>query len=170
MSRIVLAGLTIAGLMLGSVARAEDDGVAGRAANAGEKKADAKADGADAAKTRDAKPGSVTKSGKLGEKPVNAADGVLAVLKVYVPGKSATKGRRIKAADAPATKDETLNLMAASADVAGKLRELTLKSAFVDVTGVVNGDVMKITEVTQTEDKSAAESKARGAKRKAVEQ
>jgi hypothetical protein len=162
----------MAGLLLGAAARAEDDGVASRAANAGEKKADTKADGADAAKTRDAKPGSVTKSGKLAEKPVNAADGVLAVLKVYVPGKSTPKGRKAKAADADTkdtkdTKDDTLNLMAASADVAVKLKELTLKSAFVDVTGVVTGDVMKITDVTQTEDKSAADKKPKSRRKPA---
>jgi hypothetical protein len=95
-----------------------------------------------------------TKSGVLSEKPVNAAEGVVAVLTVKSGDEQADKKAAKKAAKkggaAPTAKEEKLNLLA-TGDVATKLTDLAKKSATVEVTGVVNADTgtMKVSAVTE---------------------
>ena len=46
-------------------------------------------------------------------------------------------------------KDTMINLMAADGDVAAKVKELTLKSAYVEVTGSLLADTLKVTEIKE---------------------
>jgi hypothetical protein len=113
-----------------------------------------------------------TKSGTLGEKPLTAAEGIVAVLHVRTGaaapagdgGKKAAKkaakadgGKKAKKAmDAAAPGTEQTFYLAASGEVATKLADLARRSAQVTVTGVVAGDTIKVSSITE----SAAPAKA----------
>lgn len=112
-----------------------------------------KVDKADAggAKMAEAKSGTQTKIGTLAAKPLNAPDGVLAVLRV--PSESgqregAAKGKRL-GKGAAEKKEDTFDLMAAGAEMAVKIKELTAKEAYVEVTGTVDGEVMRVSSVKE---------------------
>ncbi|MGD0092741.1 MAG: hypothetical protein ABSE73_22750 [Planctomycetota bacterium] len=119
------------------------------------KPADAKATDAKAAdaKPADEKPTEI-KTGTLSEKPVNAADGVVAVLTVKSgddhSGKKGEKKHSKKNADTPPA-DQKFNLLA-TGDIATKIADLVKKEATADVTGTVNLDTMtiKVTAVTES--------------------
>jgi hypothetical protein len=144
MRKYSFLGLLVLAIVCSYALRAED------AKKTDEKPADAKA--ADA-KPADDKPTEI-KTGVLSEKPVNAADGVVAVLTVKngpdpAAGKAAKK-RNKKGGDTPPA-EQKFNLLA-TGDIATKLTDLTKKGATADVTGVVNLDAMtmKVTAVTES--------------------
>lgn len=89
----------------------------------------------DAAKPAATKPDE-TRSGKLMEKPTNAVEGVVAVLR-------------------SSTADVDINL-AASGDIAAKLTELLKKGAEVQVSGPLANGVMKVANVVEVEAKKPA--------------
>jgi len=153
MSKLMFAVAVFAALVIVS-ARGEDE--AGGRTSVAPKVNKPKAD-ADAPKAGDTRAvTTASKTGTLGEKPVNAADGVVAVLHVKTEadvGKREGTGRSKRTAKAP-EKEETINLMAASPDLAAKLKELTAKSAAVTVTGSLSDDTMKVTDVTLADDKT----------------
>lgn len=92
----------------------------------------------DAAKPAEAKPAAdETRSGKLTEKPANAVEGVVAVL----------RGQ---------TADLDVNL-AASGDLAAKLAELLKKGSEVQVSGPIANGVMKVANVVEVEAKKPAD-------------
>jgi len=110
-----------------------------------------------------------TKSGVLSEKPVNAAEGVVAVLTIKSGDDQADKKAARKAAKKgggqPAAKEDKLNLLA-TGDVATKLTDLAKKGATVEVTGVVNNDTMtmKVSAVTEKAAAGDTEKKHKGRK------
>jgi len=165
MRRNVLPLLLVAALSLGAAVRAADDagGRAPVAPKAGDKtKADTKV--ADT-KPAEARAETVTKQGTLAKKPADAADGVIAMLlvkneKAAKPVRTPRGSKVAKTAD----KDVTINLMAADGDVAAKVKELALKSAYVEVTGSLTGDVLKVTEIKETQ--KPADDTKKPAKRK----
>ena len=111
--KYILAAFLACGLILSNAARADDEKKPGAAA--------------------EAKPGAdETRSGKLQDKPANAAEGVVAVL------------------HSKKTDDLTLS---ASGDIATKLGDLLKKGASVKVTGAITKGVMKVSNVVETESK-----------------
>jgi len=90
----------------------------------------------DAVKPADKPKPDETRSGKLMEKPPNAVEGVVAVLR-------------------SSTADVDINL-AASGDIAAKLAELLKKGAEVQVSGPLANGVMKVANVVEVEAKKPA--------------
>jgi len=130
------------------------------------KKPDEKAGDAKAAEVKaDDKPKEI-KTGTLSEKPMNAAEGVVAVLTVKSGDDKQDKKAARKAAKrggvAPAT-EQKLNLLA-TGDLATKLSDLAKKSALVAVTGTVNYDAltMKATDVTEQTPTDTGKRKGKG--------
>jgi hypothetical protein len=94
------------------------------------------------------------KTGVLSEKPGNAGEGVVAILTVQVEAKAVTKEE--KKAERKAKKHggdaaaagEKINLIA-QGELATKLADLAKRSATADVTGVLDGASMKVTDVLE---------------------
>ena len=159
----LMCAVAVTVALVAGLARGEDDGGGRAATNPRVKKP--KAD-TEAPKEVEPRAVTATKTGTLAEKPVNAADGVIAVLKVKpeAPVRRERGPRTKKAVEAP--KEVVINLKAANPDVAVKIKELTAKSASVTVTGSLLEDTMKVTEVALADDKAATEKKPKADKAK----
>jgi len=104
-----------------------------------------------------------TKTGTIAAKPADAAEGVLAVLKIKP---ASTSGRRPVRGKAAAEKEETFNLMASGAEEAVKIKELAAKEAYAEVTGVIDGDTIRVTSLKEVP-KPPEPEKKRSARKKA---
>ena len=101
---------------------------------------------AGATKASDNRAEAQTKTGALAVKPSTAAEGVLAVLKTK---QASTSGRRPVRGKAAAEKEETFNLLAAGAEEAVKIKELAAKEAYAEVTGVIDGETIRVTSLKE---------------------
>lgn len=118
-----------------------------------------------------APPAEQTKTGVL-HKTAAEAGGVLAILHIKTEADAraerqkkkadaagaAGEKRRMKKADAAAAAEQTFNLTA-EGEVATKLSDLAKKDAYVQVSGVITGDTMKVSKVSEAEQPAAPERK-----------
>ena len=137
------AAAALLGLLLAGPAGSEEDPAASRAA-------------------AEPKPDSVTKHGVLAEKPLNAAEGVAAILTVTSDAKlkdqeeRRERKRQIATAGASAKYD-----LVATGEVAAKLLTLARRGATVYVTGSLSGATLKVTEVREPGEDGPREARER---------
>jgi hypothetical protein len=95
----------------------------------------------------------VTKNGVLSEKPGDAGEGVVAVLTVRPPPRVRAKNEKNEKNEADESGDqaegEKINLIALG-DLAVRLADLAQRASSVDVSGVLDGASMKVTQVIET--------------------
>jgi len=151
MRRIVCTFALAAALGLGAAAGGESPQTPAQGAGA-KPKADA-----GATKGAETRAEGQTKTGTLSAKPANAAEGVLAVLKVKT---GSTTGRKAVA------KEDTFNLMASGAEEAVKIKELAAKEGYAEVTGTLEGDTMRVSSIKEVP-KPPEPEKKRPARKKA---
>ncbi|HEY3319648.1 MAG TPA: hypothetical protein VGP72_04140 [Planctomycetota bacterium] len=166
MKRFAFGWLLVLAFLAGVSVKAEDaakpdDKKAGDA-KADDKKADDKKAGD--TKAPDVKANEESKTGTLAEKPTTAAADVVAVLKIQADAAGAGGGKKGKhgddagggkkkgkhGGDAADATEKTINL-SATGDVATKLADLAKRTAYVQVSGVLTGDTMKVSSVFETE-------------------
>jgi hypothetical protein len=144
MAARTVVGLLTLGLAFCALAQAEDGAKAG------------------GAKAPEQKQDTITKHGVLAEKPLNAAEGVVAILTVTSDAKLREKdeNRERKRQIATAGASDKYDLVA-TGDLATKLLTLARRGATVYVTGTVTGAAMKVTSVSEKGEDGPVEARER---------
>jgi hypothetical protein len=98
-----------------------------------------------------------TKAGMLSEKPGNAGEGVVAVLTARAAPRVRGKNETPKegGTEAKASSEEKINLIAEGA-LATQLTDLAKRNSTVEVTGILDGASMKVTQVIETAEGTTA--------------
>jgi hypothetical protein len=98
-----------------------------------------------------------TRAGTLSEKPGDAGEGVVAVLTVRAAPKVRGKNETKKEGDPePQASSESKIILLAEGDMATRLMDLAKRNSTVEVSGILNGASMKVTQVIETAEGTTA--------------